>query len=488
MTGPASFRFLQVERTLAAPADWSRADWPKLWLYNAHYFDDLAAADAGARADWHAALIARWIGENRPASRPGWEPYPTSLRIVNWVKWALRGGSLDDGARLSLAVQARFLHTRLETHLLGNHLWANAKALVFAGAFFESGEASVWLEQGLALLRRELAEQVLPDGGHFERSPMYHAVVLEDILDLAQLAAIFPRLFEETDTRRWQEEAARMLRWLLVMSHPDGELAFFNDAALDIAPDVDPLAAYAARIGLSSRTEPLAAIEVLPDSGYVRLAAGPSVLIADVAPVGPDYIPGHAHADTLSFELSLDGRRLLVNGGTSTYDDGEQRARERSTAMHNTVEVDGADSSEVWAAFRVARRARPFDIRWGNDGGTLWLNASHDGYRRLRGKVTHHRRWELGDSRLRIFDRLDGRFRQAVARFRFTPDFSGLRGEGRQRAVTAGSRAVRWTGQGQSDEALTSGTWHPRFGASEPCRVLEMRFGGAKLETVFSWA
>jgi hypothetical protein len=156
--------------------------------------------------------------------------------------------------------------------------------------------------------------------------------------------------------------------------------------------------------------------------------------------------------------------------------------------MHNTVEVDGADSSEVWAAFRVARRARPFDVRWGNNGGTLWLEASHDGYRRLRGQVTHRRRWELQESGLRIADRLDGRFRQAVARFRFTPDCSGLRGEGRQRALTAGSRAVQWAGHGQSAEVLTSGTWHPRFGASEPCRVLEMPFTGAELETVFSWS
>jgi uncharacterized heparinase superfamily protein len=156
--------------------------------------------------------------------------------------------------------------------------------------------------------------------------------------------------------------------------------------------------------------------------------------------------------------------------------------------MHNTVEVDGADSSEVWAAFRVARRAKPFDVRWGRDNGTLWLEASHDGYRRLRGKVTHRRRWELQESGLRIVDQLDGPFKQAVARFRFTPACSGLRGEGRQRALTAGSRAVRWSGHGQAAEVLTSGTWHPRFGASEPCRVLEMRFTGAELETVFSWS
>jgi uncharacterized heparinase superfamily protein len=476
-----------VERTIAASGDWNRQDWPKLWLYNAHYFDDLAAHDAGARANWHAALISRWIAENRPASGPGWEPYPTSLRIVNWVKWALRGGSLDDGARLSLAVQTRFLHKRLETHLLGNHLWANAKALVFAGAYFEGGEAAQWLKQGLALVRRELAEQILADGGHFERSPMYQAVVLGDLLDLVQLAAAFPGLFDRAYTRPWEETAERMLRWLRVMSHPDGGIASFNDAALGVAPDHQALAAYGNALGLAGRAEPLGDIEALPESGYFRLSAGPAVLIADAALIGPDYIPGHAHADTLSFELSLDGRRVVVNGGTSTYDAGEQRRRERGTAMHNTVEVDGEDSSEMWAVFRVARRARPFGVRWGRDGGTLWLEAAHNGYRRLPGRVIHHRRWELRESRLLVIDRLEGRFGEAVARFRFSPECSIDGESGSTRELKAGTRALRWNSADHSGEAVTPGTWHPRFGASEPCRVLELAFGGASLTTEFSW-
>ena len=122
MTGPDTFRFLNVERRIAVESDWSRPDWPRLWLYNAHYFDDLAAADAAARTLWHRAVIARWVVENPPGRGSGWEPYPTSLRIVNWVKWALTGNALDDGARQSLAVQTRILRERHETHLLGNHL------------------------------------------------------------------------------------------------------------------------------------------------------------------------------------------------------------------------------------------------------------------------------------------------------------------------------------------------------------------------------
>src|ERR1700683_605672 len=263
MTGPDSFRFLNVERRIAAPSDWSRRDWPKLWLYNAHYFDDLVAADAAARTAWHRAIAARWILENPPGQGAGWEPYPTSLRIVNWVKWALAGNALDEAARQSLAVQTRFLGERLEIHLLGNHLWANAKALVFAGTFFDGDEAAAWRARGLALLGRELEEQILPDGGHFERSPMYHAIVLADLLDLLQLARVYPGVLTDEGAAAWRGVVRRMHRWLRVMTHPDGGLSFFNDAAFDIAPMLAALTEYAAALGLAWDRAPLADIEAL---------------------------------------------------------------------------------------------------------------------------------------------------------------------------------------------------------------------------------
>src|SRR5205085_8722772 len=134
-----------------------------------------------------------WIDENPPAVGVGWEPYPTSLRIVNWIKWALAGNRMNDKAIASLAVQVRFLSQNLEQHLLGNHLLANAKALVFAGLFFEGDEAVSWLRTGLRLLAREIPEQVLPDGGHFERSPMYHSAILEDMLDLCNVTQTYPQ-------------------------------------------------------------------------------------------------------------------------------------------------------------------------------------------------------------------------------------------------------------------------------------------------------
>ena len=86
-------------------------------------------------------------------------------------------------------------------------------------------------------------------------------------------------------------------------------------------------------------------------------------MLIDVAKIGPDYLPGHAHADTLSFELSLYGKRLLVNSGISRYGTSLIRQFERSTEAHNTVAIDNKNSSEVWSGFRVARRAYPLDLK-----------------------------------------------------------------------------------------------------------------------------
>ena len=488
MMGSDRFQFLNKERTLSTAEDWNNAAWPKLWLYNAHYFDDLVATGFKLRGYWHRAILMRWVAENPPGKGNGWEPYPASLRIVNWLKWGAAGNVLDAAVHQSLAVQARWLRKRLEIHLQGNHLWANAKALVFAGAMFEGAEADAWRETGLAILKRELAEQILPDGGHFERSPMYHAIVLEDLLDLVQLAAMHAGLFADNDVGHWRETARKMLRWMRIMSHPDSGIAFFNDAAFGIAPDIAALTAYAAALRLTSDDTPLADIEELPDSGYVRLQAGAAVLIADVGEIGPDYLPGHAHADTLSFELSLYERRVLVNGGTSTYEAGVERLRQRGTAMHNTVQVDGADSSEVWGGFRVARRARPLDVRWGRDAAGLWIEAGHDGYLRLPGRVIHRRRWELSPMRLRISDAVDGQFGEAKANYRFAPGVVANVSSQSGGRTELKECTLQWETRGESGVAIDSTSWHPRFGVDESCQVLVASFTNAILETQFQWS
>jgi uncharacterized heparinase superfamily protein len=414
------------------------------------------------------------VRENPPVRGTGWEPYPTSLRIVNWIKWALAGNELPAECLHSLAVQARHLARRLELHLLGNHLFANAKALVFAGLFFAGDEAQGWLDTGMAILAREVPEQILADGGQFERSTMYHALACEDMLDLINVM----RAYGAPVPADWPVIAARMKDWLAAMCHPDGEIGLFNDAAFGIAPAPVELARYAAALGIAPAS-PCRQRRLLQDSGYVRAEVPDAVLLMDVAPVGPDYLPGHAHADTLSFELSLFGRRVFVNGGTSRYGLGQEREAERGTAAHSTVEVDGEDSSEVWAGFRVARRARPIGLKVEGDEQETRVACSHDGYARLPGRPMHRREWRLRPGELQVSDSVEGRYGIARARYHLHPE---VRCEadagGRSGSLRApGVPEVRWQVAG-GEAALEASAYSPEFGRREPASCLTIAFRG----------
>jgi len=418
---PNQFTFLNETHCLNTASDWNNPEWEKLWLYNLHYFDDLNAIDSKYKVSAHRQLINKWIADNKPVVGNGWEPYPASLRIVNWIKWALQGNQLDEHWIDSLAVQVRHLRNRLEYHLLGNHLFANAKALVFAGLYFEGKEANEWLNKGLEILDTELPEQILDDGGHFELSPMYHCIILEDILDLINLSRSYHNVIDKGVLGYWEDLVKKMLAWLDSMTHPDGQIALFNDAAFGIAASPGELVEYAKRLDIEPASASCVS-KLLPSSGYARLENTDAVLLADVGRIGPEYLPGHAHADTLTFELSLLGQRVIVDSGTSCYGYSNERLRQRSTSAHNTVEVDGQNSSEVWGGFRVARRAFTHSIILNNQDNAVELSASHDGYLRLQKGILHYRTWRLEDKSVYIEDKVTGEFDKAIGRLLFAPD------------------------------------------------------------------
>ena len=486
IVGHSHCRFLNQEHDISSPHVWNDAKHEVLWLYNLHYFDDLNARDAVLRTPIHRQLMSRWLTEIPMGEGIGWQPYTLSLRIVNWIKWALSQPELEQDWVHSLAVQVRYLRQRLEYHLLGNHLFENAKALFFAGAFFEGQEANCWLIKGKALLVRELAQQVLADGGHFERSPMYHTLVLEGVLDLLQLQQIFPSTFSDEFHSTLVEAAEKMLWWLQAMTHPDGEIALFNDAAFGIAASPAEMQRYAASLNLRLPIANMEPTMRCRESGYVRLAFGDAVLIVDVGEVGPDHLPGHAHADTLSFELSVRGQRVIVDTGTSCYGISRERLRQRSTSAHNTVEVDEQNSSEVWSGFRVARRARPFDLQLLEDGERKVLRCRHDGYRRLPGKVVHEREWIVSPGRLTIRDRIIGTFRCAIGRYYLHPsvhiDCLGRSGTLKMQD----GHEIDWRVQGAVGQ-LKQSSYHPEFGRSLDSICLEVKFDQDWCEINFNW-
>jgi len=99
---------------------------------------------------------------------------------------------------------------------------------------FRGDEAEEWLGKGLSILAREVPEQVLDDGGHFERSPMYHSIILEDLLDLLNVFGVYGKgvatagsSLSQEIPHDFSEAITKMLGWMNVMAHPDGGIGFF---------------------------------------------------------------------------------------------------------------------------------------------------------------------------------------------------------------------------------------------------------------------
>ena len=485
--GESSFKFLNKEFTLKVSEDWNAKNQDKLWLYNLHYFDDLNGVNSEQRAVWHSSLIQKWIKDNPPGFGNGWEPYPSSLRIVNWIKWFLLGHNARQMWLNSLAIQTRFLSKNLEYHLLGNHIFTNAKALIFSGLFFKGVEADHWYQLGVSIIDREIPEQILADGGNFELSPMYHAIFLEDLLDLVNIHQAYGRNLPDS----FESKIVQMLEWLKVMCHPDGEISFFNDSTLGVAPSFSDLLSYADRLGITFKSNQVNRLIHLEESGYIRVENENMVIIADVANIGPDYIPGHGHADALSFELSLFSERVIVNSGISTYKMGVNRYQQRGTELHSTVTIDNQNSSEVWSGFRVANRAKVFDINKLKDSDSIKFSACHNGYKKLKEGIFHCRYWSMSNDSIRIVDNITG---EGIHKIRSVlplhPSVIVGSVQGGSVDLKIGKKRVEVNFEGKGKLKIIESQYHPEFGLSIDNKHLVYDYNGnlpSKITIRISW-
>jgi len=458
--GRGTFRAINLEYSILGPDIWNNSEHPKLWLYNLHYFDDLQASNASGRISEHTEFVLRWIAENPPGKGNGWEPYPLSLRIVNWIKWQLTGGLLNKTMLYSLGIQCRYLAAAPEYHLLANHLFANAKALVFAGLFFEGPEAEKWLQQGRDILSNAIGEQILADGGHCELSPMYHAIITEDLLDLINIA----NAFSWDSALPLTIKAQVMLQWLSALVDESDRVALFNDSAYGSACGYPALESYAERLGIVF-ARPDAPLVWLDASGYARVRRHRYLLFADLGALGPTYNPGHGHCDMLSFELVVDGARTVVDTGVSTYEANTRRLTERGTAAHNTVQINAMEQSDIWGAFRVGRRANISGVAVAEN----CLEASHNGYRRAG--VIHHRRFIPRDDALVIEDNCIGAEVRATARLHVHPQIP-VRREGAK--IVAGPIGIRFAGADRVE--LIPYLYAPEFNILEPSICITIEF------------
>ena len=482
------FTFLNHESELGNIA---RAS--KLWRYNYHYNDALNSIFSGDDFEVCRKIIDDWILGNTDIHDEGWEPFCISLRSVNWIKLfsKLDQNQIKNTWIESLALQLNVLEQRIEYHILANHLMANAKALIFGGLYFGGENGDRWLALGVKILEVEIEEQFLCDGAHFELSPMYHAIMMWDLADIIYL-------HNETQLNE-MEKLADILKekfyngfvWLSDMTHPDGELSFFNDSVFSNAPNISDLRKYAEilRIDLES-SEPKKCLfgKLNEQSGYgiVEWRSGHK-LIVDVAEIGPSYQPGHAHADTLSCELSLFGQRIFVNSGISTYEMGHLRNTQRSTASHNTIVIDNVNSSDVWASFRVAKRAKPLGVNISKERNKIEIQGCHDGYNKWYKNIIHRRTWVADTGSLVIQDELRRKNCLAVAHWHFHPSVQfHFIDENVLKLDLLTGQSVKITILGARLE-LQQYYWSPEFGSQILSHKLLLNLLSNNLTTQIEW-
>ena len=301
---------------------WNGEQKEKLWRYNQHYFDDLNSHTCELRLDWHLDLLERWVHENPPRETVGWEAYPTSLRVVNWIKWSFRFNKLSKLCVKSLFNPGLLLEKNIEYHILGNHFFANGKALIFLGVFFDNTIANRWIRKGMQMISEALNDQILPDGAHYELSPMYHSIILEDILDLINILRLYSPGEDESLLNELENVIPEMLTWMTHMSFDDGHISSFNDSANNITSNPQDIINYAVALGFKAPKKNITNkldYYHLESSGYIVIYKNDFKMILDVAKLGPDNLLAHGHADTLTFELAKGANRIFVNSGTSCY-------------------------------------------------------------------------------------------------------------------------------------------------------------------------
>lgn len=459
------FRAVGVHRSVGSPRFWSDPEDGLLFLFHLHGFEPLARYVAGARTDrgdafWESR-ISSWLDEHPRPTLPAWHPYPTSNRVIAWVAALSARDRWSPGLRARWAGealrQARYLRRAIEHDIGGNHVIRNGVALAAAGAVFP---ASGLLAKGLRTLRREAGRQVLPDGGHQERSTSYHLEVQQDLVDVAALHMRLDRPIPD-----WLEDAIeRMEAWSAELRGPDGRLPLLNDA-------------WEGPRSNRRRARPLTDLR---DSGYLVLRAGEDQLVFDVAPLSAPHLPPHAHADALSFVLWGDGLPVVIDPGTCAYT-GPRRAEFRQTRAHNTVEVDAEDQCVFWGDFRLASPPRVHLHGVRRHGDVVVCSASHDGYRRLPDPVSHFRTmvWWPGRGVVAVDLLRAGNSHRVRSSLRFAP---GLERNGAQLAGPFEATAL-----GDVQAGGTTRPFSPYLGRAEPTAALELEALVAP-DTPFGWS
>lgn len=504
-----------------------------VWELNRHQFlVSLGLAfqltDAERYAAHAARLLHAWMDANPPQLGVNWaSSLEVSYRAIAWT-WALRlmRSSRAFDAALILRVlkyleaSGRHIERYLSTYFSPNtHLTGEALGLLYLGTQFPEFAASKrWAAKGWSILVGQLQRQVRPDGSYFEQATYYHRYTLDIYIHARTLGSGV----QFADVALVDDAINRLAEFLAWTMRAEGAIPHFGDedggrllfpeadACEDVRASIAAAAALVSNPKLATaasvygdevawllgkshvtdldrlpRKHPAETSRAFLDGGFFVMRDGWSetsdVLTIDCGPLGADN-GGHAHADTLAFELSLRGVPVIVDAGTVSYTtDSAERDRLRHSAVHNTVTLDGVSSSATACAFQWQQMTPGVLDAWHDATAGTYFEGHHDGYRRLPAPARHRRIILMARSEwVVVRDIIEGTGEhEAVANFQFAPGLDvSIHGDA-LRVSDDGRELLAMT----AFESLGDGRWEEgdgiasrRYGSREVARRASRRF------------
>jgi len=397
------FKFLNKQYDFKNQINWNYLGSGNLWNYNLQYLDyilDNRIDISFRRKILKLNSIALLNGELKP------EPYPVSLRINNILIFNSFFGINDVDVERALKLQIDFLEKNLEYHILANHLLENYIALFLASYALNDYQLN---KKFSYKLHKELEKQILDDGCHFERTPMYHCVILYRLLLCIDVIENNDCFESKNLLIQLKRKCGLMIGWLEAFSYQDGSWPLVNDSANFICYSKSELEKWAHSLKVQKvQTR-------LKSSGFRKLKIRQFEVLINLGNINPKYQPGHSHSDLMSFYLWKNNKQLIVDTGVSTYECNNDRFYERSTLAHNTITINENSQSDVWGSFRIGKKA---NLRLKNDKLNM-LSAEVNNMYCSSPKTKHKRDFKIMYNTLHITDFVTAENSEIVNRIHF---------------------------------------------------------------------
>jgi uncharacterized heparinase superfamily protein len=351
------------------------------WLAELHGFSwlrHLRGANTAAARAVARSMLDEWL-VLRPTPDIGWRTDVAARRLLSLLAHApLFLEDADASFYVRLVQTIRNHHKRLRDAADGPPHWRLLAAIAYAECALCLDDGERPARKATDRLVRELAGQILNDGGHASRGPHLVPDLLADLLPLRQVYL--------TRTSEPPVELIRvidrMLPLLRLFRHGDGAFALFNGGGPVPSDLVATLLAYDEAYGPAPAEA--------PDMGFHRMEAGRYIAIVDTgtAPLRP--FASEAHAGALAFELSHGAQRLFVNCGMPSHGREPWRGVARATAAHCTLILDDTSSARIPSDGALQAGPKRITAKRAGEGGAVRLTLSHDGYAAAF-KAVHHR-------------------------------------------------------------------------------------------------